>query len=102
MKKTIIALCVVFTLMISVGMVVTSAKNQKQKFNLPKHAVEVSPGVFYLGKALDKGKVVEGYAFVHDKKENAKPPWAGQGKGDKTSKCYSFLAKGAKWKTVED
>ena len=26
-----------------------------------------------IGKAIDKGKIVEGYAFVHDKKGNAKP-----------------------------
>ncbi|MFH1503165.1 MAG: matrixin family metalloprotease [Candidatus Diapherotrites archaeon] len=125
MKKTIIALCVVFTLMISVGLVVASAKNQNQKFNLPKHAVEVSPGVFYLGKTIDKGKVVEGYAFmIRDKEKFAKPgtvcgngicepgeninkcPLDCGGGEDPTepdtSSCYGFLSKGAKWKSVEN
>ena len=99
MKKTIIALCMVFVLMTSVGFVV-AGKNQQQKqdneFALPDNAVEVSQGVFYLGKALDKGKFVEGYAFLikDNKAKKAKP--------SKESSCYAFLARGAKWKTVED
>ena len=110
MKKTIIALSVVFILMFSIGFTVVSAKNQKQKqdkeFNLPKHAVEVSPGVFYLGKAIDKGKLVEGYAFMmKDQRRFAKPETAYSKKIPKksdTSSCYGFLAKGAKWRTTED
>ena len=128
MKKTIIAMCMVFVLMASLGFVVTSAKNQEQKkdkeFAFPDNAVEVSPGVFYLGKALDKGKVVEGYAFLMKKKEKFAKPGTVCDNGicepgeninkcpqdcsgeDPTepdaSSCYTFLAKGAKWKTVED
>ena len=88
------------------------------------NAVEVSPGVFYLGKANDKGKVVEGYAFlIKDKKRFAKPrtvcgngiceprenarkcpeDCGGEDPEDPdTNSCYDFLAKEAKWKTVED
>lgn len=68
---------------------------------IPNNAVEVADGVFSLGHALDvDGRVVEGFAIVHYKENFAKPPWAGGGK--KTdSTCYGFLAKGAKWKTVE-
>jgi len=54
--------------------------------------------VVYLGKALDKksGQVVDGYAIVHfAKNSNAKV------KPAPTSKCYGFIADGAKWKTVE-
>ncbi len=72
-------------------------------FVIPPHAVEVSQGVFYLGTAIDKGRIVEGYLFVHDKRENAKPDGT-PGRGKKASgesKCYTFLAKGAKWKTIE-
>ncbi len=92
---------------------------------IPAHAVEVAPGVFYLGKAFDKGRIVEGYAFVlKDKKGFGKPTgckddgvcqgWEDlscadcTGAGDPedpvepdTSSCYGFLARGAKWKTVE-
>ncbi len=69
---------------------------------IPAHAVEVAPGVFSLGQAQDiDGRVVQGYLFVRDKRENAKPPWAGGGKNNGESKCYEFLARGAKWKTIE-
>ncbi|MBU4069891.1 MAG: matrixin family metalloprotease [Nanoarchaeota archaeon] len=101
MKKTIIAMCMIFVVMASLGFAVAGSKDnvQKQnKFILPKNAMEVSPGVFYLGKALDKGRVVEGYAFMikdsQDKKARiSKPP--------KEDPCYTFLAEGAKWKSVE-
>jgi len=84
---------------------------------IPAHAVEVAPGVFYLGKALDKGKVVEGYAMfvkpgtvcgngICEPGENArKCPEDCTGEDPEepdTSSCYEFLAKEAKWKTVED
>ena len=126
MKKAIIALFIVFTLIVSVGVIAVSAKKDKQKFSLPENAVKVAPGVFYLGKAIDKGRVVEGYAFMlKDKKGFVKPgtvcgngvcdPGENERKcpGDcggedpedptepDTSSCYGFLAKGAKWKTVE-
>ena len=71
---------------------------------IPENAVEVAPGVFDLGSAVDvNGEVVQGYAFIHykDKKGNAKPPWAGGG-GDSTgTTCYGFLASGARWKLTE-
>jgi len=91
---------------------------------IPSHAVEVTPGVFYLGKALDKGRVVEGYAIVKYKDKHVKPgtvcgngicePGENANKCPEdcgggeypeepdTSSCYGFLSKGAKWKTVED
>ena len=60
---------------------------------LPENAVEVSPGVFYLGESMDKGKVVEGYAFVHYAKSAAKskPAW------DDTVDKYKFMFGGIKW-----
>jgi len=66
---------------------------------IPAHAIEVAPGVFSLGTSTDvDGRIVEGLMFVY-RKENAKPPWAGGGGGGST--CYTFLAKGAKWKNLE-
>ena len=69
---------------------------------IPGVAAEKSPAIVPLGVAIDPGtgKLVEGYAFIDYKKDFAKPPWAGGGK-EKTTKCYSFLGKGAKWKEVE-
>ena len=69
---------------------------------IPENAVEVAPDVFDLGLARDvDGRIVRGYAFVHRKDSEAKPPWAGGGNGD-SSTCYSVLAKGAKWKSAEN
>jgi len=69
---------------------------------IPSHAVEVAPGVFQLPDATNvDGRVVQGFMFVDYKNTHAKPPGAGKGGGGGTTKCYSFLASGAKWKTVE-
>jgi len=89
---------------------VGAQSNGGAEFSIPAHAVEVAPGVFNLGTAIDvDGTVVEGFMFVHNKNNNAKPdgtPGGGNGKKEKNpdsgSTCYSHLAKGAKWKTVED
>ena len=92
---------------------------------IPSSAKQVAPGVYYLGEATDKGKVVEGYAFVkYQRKEGRGKPGTECGNGicepgenarkcpddcgggepdpDPEETCYGFLAKGAKWKTVED
>jgi len=92
------------------------ATNDKSKSEvliiIPSHAVELADGVFSLGESMDvNGGVVEGLMFVYysnheNKRKNAKPPWAGGGndKGGNTIKtnCYSFMAKGAKWKNIEN
>lgn len=66
--------------------------------------------VISLGSAVDPGsdKVVEGYAIVHPQKGgNYKPNQAGAkgggkgGAGGGASACYTYLARGAKWKSVE-
>lgn len=55
--------------------------------------------VISLGTAVDPGtgKVVEGIAIIH-RKTPAKP--SGPKPGGSTT-CYTYLSKGAKWKTVE-
>ncbi|MFC1609189.1 matrixin family metalloprotease [Patescibacteria group bacterium] len=61
--------------------------------------------VISLGSEVDPqtGQVVEGYAIVHRKKGKAKPDWVkDKNPKDSDSACYEFLAKGAKWKTLED
>ena len=91
----------------------------KNTVTIPAKAVEVAPNIFYLGASIDKGKVVEGYAFIDYKKGFVTPTCDNDGvcePGEKkscvdcrngggepdTSSCYGFLARGAKWKTVED
>jgi len=91
----------------------------KNTVTIPAKAVEVAPNVFYLGTAIDKGRVVEGYAFIDYKKGFGKPTgcnndgkcqgWENPscadcvgGNGEPNgSSCYGFLSKGAKWKTIE-
>ena len=88
---------------------------------VPAHAVEVSNGVFSLGTARDvDGRVVQGFLFIDDRRENAKPTCnnngiceAGEKKScsdckngggeDPTPKstCFSLFAKGARWKETE-
>lgn len=92
----------------------------KNTVTIPSIAIEVAPNIFYLGTAVDKGRIVEGYAFIDYKKGFGKPTgcnndgkcqgWedsscadcsGGGNGGTDTSSCYGFLSKGAKWKTVE-
>lgn len=103
MKKTNV-LFITFLLVASLTMsVFVLAKPNMQTVPIPSHAVEVSKGVFSLGHAVDMdGKIVEGFLFLHDKKENAKPEGVGKPKKPSSSNCYAFMAKGAKWKTVEN
>jgi hypothetical protein len=84
---------------------------------IPSHAVEVSPGVFFLGTELKDGKLLEGYAYVDYREGFGKPTgcnydgkcqgWEDStcgdcvGSGTSDSTCYGFLAKGAKWKVTE-
>ena len=118
--KKYITLGIVITLVFSVGLVsavkpdltflldtVNPSEGQATVF-IPAHAVEVAPGVFSLGTAIDNGRVVEGYAIITYKEGFGKPegtPGNGPDKPDDgkedTSDCYAFLAKGAKWKTIE-
>lgn len=49
---------------------------------------------------LDRGPLTK-ITFIHYARGHAKPPNVGGGKGGGQTKCYGFLASGAKWKTVE-
>jgi len=102
MKKYILALALIVTLLVSKDVF---AQGKPEGFSLPESAKRVSDNVYYLGKAQDaqSGKEVEGLAIVRRKDNFAKPPWAPGGGGGSfdTSSCYGFLAKGAKWKNDE-
>ncbi len=70
-----------------------------KKFALPPTAEEVAPHVYFLGLAKDRnGDVLEGYAFIHDRDEEARAN-RGSSKGGTT--CYAFLSSGARWKVTE-
>lgn len=99
-----------------------SRAKRSAPITIPASAQEVVPGkVYWLGTAMDQGRVVEGYAIIHHKKNFAKPTgckddgkcqgWEdascddcqGAG-GEPTSTCFGFLGKGGgvKWKAVEN
>ncbi|MFH1388148.1 MAG: matrixin family metalloprotease [Patescibacteria group bacterium] len=99
MKKILFLSLVGIALIIGlVGSVGAAGKNQKQnqKIDLLENAKEVSPGVFYLGESMNKGKVVDGYAFVHyakGSKSAARPKPV----VDDTVDMYKLLFRGIKW-----
>jgi hypothetical protein len=84
-----------------------SAEAHRPPVELPPQAREVQPNVFFLGTATDNGRSVDGYAIVHPRRNAAKPDGNGNGKGNgggggtKTSSCFTFMARGAKWKAAE-
>ncbi len=92
------------SLILAVSVIVVAKPNTDNLRDIvPSHAVQISEGVFSLGTATDvDGRIVEGYLFVDNRKDNAKPPWAGGGKDKGSSTCYSLFAKGAKWKLTEN
>jgi len=106
-----IALIIFILSLALVAQTVVAKNNGDRSRNafLPDHAVQVSGNVFSLGSVVDElHGVVEGYAIVHKRRGHAKPdgtPGGGKGGGGKdkggSSSCYGFLAKDAKWKTVE-
>jgi hypothetical protein len=106
MKKYLI-FCLAAILIFSAAGFPTTAKKQslEPEMIIPENAIEVAPGIFSLGRAIDDGNIVEGYAIITYKTGFGKPPWAGggngKGNGDEESKYYEFIARGAKWKTIE-
>ena len=70
-------------------------------YSLPPNAQEIEPGVYYIGRVKDHaGRNIDGIAFLHPRKANAKP--GGDAGPVKQTQCYTFLASGARWKTIED
>jgi hypothetical protein len=52
--------------------------------------------------AKGKDRVLSKVTFIHFRRGNAKPPWAGGGNDNKEpAGSYSFIAKGAKWRITE-
>lgn len=53
---------------------------------------------------LADGRILEKKVFIFPDENKAKPNGVGppEGKGDKTTSCFSFISKGAKWKSVEN
>jgi len=77
--------------------------NAKRTFSLPENAIQIAPGVFYLGSSIHDGKVVQGIAVFehkpqHSPKGGGGPGGGGNGGGEK---CFTVISKGANWEVVE-
>jgi len=91
--KSILAVLVIISMIIP-AMAVGNANSNKAQNVIG--GVEIAPGVFYLGQSMDKGQVIEGYAFVHYAKDSnevkkSKPVW------DDTVDTYKLMYGGIKW-----
>ena len=101
MKKIIVGFVLVILLLSVAGIgIVTASKpnnnGQLNRFSLPENAVEVSPGVYYLGKSMNNKKVVDDYLFVHYAKGSGSDKKGGKPVAD--SGCYSFISNDMEWK----
>ena len=81
----------------------SKALAQGRRISLPPQAAQIAQGIYDLGLARDAdGTIVQGFAFVHYKKDFARPDKPGGAKPPKASSCFAFLASGAKWKGVPE
>ena len=75
--------------------------------SIPQNAKKIGPGVYDLGVQIHNGKLVQGTLFVFSDEQFAKPDGnpgkgnKGGGGGEETSTCFSYITKGAKWRTEE-
>lgn len=79
-----------------------STSGIEKELILPEAAANSS--VVFIGRDFDiqKGKMVEGYAIIHREDKKVKPDKPGKPDKEEKSNCYEFLARGAKWKNVEN
>lgn len=67
---------------------------------VPETAIEVSPALFDLGQARDRdGRLVRGYMLIHYQKGYSHQ--TGQAARKPAKSCFSYLARGAKWRGIE-
>jgi hypothetical protein len=90
-----------------VGSTGAEAEAARKGWRLPENAVKLGPGVYRIAKKKVNGAELECIAILDDgRRANARGGNKGGGGGGKPDKsggstCYSFLANGAKWKSVE-
>ena len=80
-------------------------EERAENHGIPDHAVEILEDVFDLGSVTVDGEILQGMLVVHrvdgfGRNPNA-PANQGGGNGNAGSKCYSYIAKGASWKSAE-
>lgn len=79
-----------------------NAQTHGKPISLPPQASEIAKGIYDLGlaRAAD-GSIVRGFAFIHYKKDFARPEKPNAPKPPRADSCYTFLSPGAKWKVAE-
>lgn len=118
---SILAIVILATIVVAKPDFISAQSKGGASVTIPAHAVEVSNGVYYLGQAIDNGRVVEGYAFTLRKNNYAKPgtvcgngiceqgenankcsaDCGGSSQDPVDSSCYSLMGNGVKWKSSE-
>lgn len=98
MRKLVVAFFVLAALMATSVILA-----QGRPFELPSHAQQIAPGVYYLGVGRDvDGRLVEGLAFVRKGPGfQANGMGQGMGGGGGGGGCFTELAKGAAWINTE-
>lgn len=94
-----IALSLVLLTLIGGASLAGGPPDPRPPVDLPEQAVEVAPGLYYLGTEVHKDKLVEGYAFVHYRAESAKP--ASKPAKPGASRCYEYMWRNTKWFSAE-
>ena len=97
MKDRIIPTALILLIVMALSVISMPGAEERHKFEIPQHAVKVSDDLYDLGRVNFKGEELQGYAFIHHKKEFAR----NSGGSSAASNCFSYLAAGAKWKTTE-
>lgn len=85
MRNKLIAFLLVASLVVAFAPVAASASAQSGRTR-----------VIALGTAIDHGRFVQGFAFVHGRPAPGRPS-----RPPKVDPLYNFIAKGAKWRSVE-
>jgi len=97
----------IFTLAVTLSLTpafsIPEQANSKAKemviVSIPANAKKIGDGVYDLGFKVHDDKVLQGTLYVFSDKEFAKPDGApGKGGGET---CYSYIAKGTKWRSEE-
>lgn len=100
MSTKILAALVLAALFLSASPMEARQSNAGKKVEIPGNAKRLSDTLYDLGSAKDRnGDEVQGYAIIHRHKAEGKTVGFSH-RGSKNN-CYTFIARGIKWRTVE-
>ena len=103
----IIVLIAVLTISLAIPPAVIASPNENandkaldnSKFEIPKNAVQIAPGIYSLGTAQVDGKTVEGIMALHHRDGHTGGPGGGE---ETTNSCFSYIGgRAVPWTSVE-